>query len=106
VVLEILFNDKATAKTIGVEKLISNRCAYLIAQSTTERQEIVKTIEAIYEVRSNIVHRGKSRLSKTERDSLIQARALGSYSILKELGMIFRSQEERKETTGDRQEEG
>jgi hypothetical protein len=95
VVLEILFNDKATADAVGVEKLIANRCAYLIAGSTAERQEILKHFEAIYQARSSIVHKGKSRLSKAERDSLIQARVLGSCSILKELGMIHRSQQQR-----------
>ena len=92
VVLEILFNDKATAGEVGVEKLIANRCAYLVASSTAERQEIMKEFESIYEARSSIVHKGKARLNKAERHSLIQAKVLGAMSIERELGMIFRSQ--------------
>lgn len=60
VVLEILFNDKATATEVGIEKLIANRCAYLIASSTAERQEIIKDLKDIYEARSQIVHKGKA----------------------------------------------
>ncbi len=93
VVLEILFNDRATASAVGVDKLIANRCAYLIASSTAERQRIIEALEKIYEARSQIVHRGKARLNKAERDLLIQARALGSCSIMKELGMIFGSKQ-------------
>jgi hypothetical protein len=95
VVLEILFNDKATAAEVGIEKLIANRCAYLLASSTAERQEFISDLKAIYDARSQIVHKGKARLSKAERDLLIKARVLGSSSILKELAMIFRSQQKR-----------
>jgi predicted Fe-S protein YdhL (DUF1289 family) len=91
VVLEILFNDKDTAKQVGVEKLIANRCAYLVATSTAERQEILRDFEVIYDARSNIVHRGKARLSKRERNSLFKAKALGAISMAKELAMIANS---------------
>lgn len=98
VVLEILFNDRATSSDVGVEKLIANRCAYLIASSTVERQRIINDFKDIYNARSEIIHKGKARLSKAERALLIRAKALGSLSILKELGMILRSQQkEQKE---------
>lgn len=95
VVLEILFNDKGTAAEVGIEKLIANRCAYLLASSTAERQEIINNLKAIYDARSQIVHKGKARLSKAERALLINARVLGSSSILKELALIFRSQQKK-----------
>lgn len=97
VVLEILFNDHATATDVGVEKLIANRCAYLLASSTAERQEIINDLKAIYDARSKIVHRGKARLSKAERALLFKARVLGSTSILKELAMIFGSRQKKVE---------
>lgn len=95
VVLEILFNDKATAAEVGIERLIANRCAYLVARSTAERKEVIKDLKDIYEARSQIVHKGKSRLSKAERSLLFKARALGRTSISKELAMIFRSRPQK-----------
>lgn len=44
-----------------------NRCAYLIATSHAERSELLQEFRNIYEVRSKIVHRGKSRLLLGER---------------------------------------
>lgn len=95
VVLEILFNDRATAAEVGIERLIANRCAYLLANSTAERQKIIKNFESIYNARSNIVHRGKARLSKAERALLIEAKVLGSASIRRELALILGSQQKK-----------
>jgi hypothetical protein len=91
VVLEILFNDKATADVVGIEKLIANRCAYQIATSVEHRQEVIRDFVAIYEARSNIVHKGKARLSGEERKSLAKAQLLGALSIYREVAMITAS---------------
>src|SRR6185437_7163824 len=68
VVLEILLGDKATSDVMGLGELLRNRCAYLIANTQTKRQEILEKFKKIYDVRSQIVRRGKSRLTEDERE--------------------------------------
>jgi Apea-like HEPN len=67
VVLEILLGDKAVSDEIGLGRLLSNRCAYLIGKTQEERAAILSDFDQIYMVRSQIVHRGKSRLTHDER---------------------------------------
>lgn len=67
VVVEILLGDKAASDLTGLGELLSNRCAYLIATSHAQRLELLQDFRAIYDVRSKIVHRGKSRLARGER---------------------------------------
>lgn len=67
VVVEILLGDKASSDLTGLGELLSNRCAYLIAASHVQRSELLQDFRRIYEVRSQIVHRGKSRLVLGER---------------------------------------
>jgi len=67
VVLEILLGDKATSDIMGLGELLRNRCAYLIGKSQQQRDNILNEFKQIYDVRSRIVHRGKSRLDSSER---------------------------------------
>jgi hypothetical protein len=67
VVLEILLGDKAASDEIGLGRLLSNRCAYLIGKTQEERAAVFRDFDQIYRVRSEIVHRGKSRLTRDER---------------------------------------
>jgi hypothetical protein len=67
VVVEILLGDKASSDLTGLGELLANRCAYLIASTHTQRAEVLQDFRGIYEVRSKIVHRGKSRLAFGER---------------------------------------
>lgn len=67
VVLEILLGDKASADQIGLGELLRNRCAYLIGTTAKQREKILHDFKAIYQVRSQIVHRGKHRLSLRDR---------------------------------------
>ena len=66
VVVEILLGDKASSDLTGLGELLANRCAYLIASTHTQRNEILQDFRNIYQVRSKIVHRGKSRLALGE----------------------------------------
>lgn len=66
VALEILLGDKAVSDLMGLGELLRNRCAYLIAKSHEEREKILKDFKEIYEIRSRIVHRGKSKLTLHE----------------------------------------
>jgi hypothetical protein len=67
VVLEILLGDKAVSDEIGLGRLLSNRCAYLIGNNYEERADVLRRFGNIYAVRSEIVHRGKHRLNARER---------------------------------------
>lgn len=67
VALEIILGDKATSDAIGLGELLRNRCAYLIGRSENERRRILDEFSELYEVRSAIVHRGKSRFTARER---------------------------------------
>jgi GR25 family glycosyltransferase involved in LPS biosynthesis len=66
VVLEILLGEKAASDEIGLGRLLSNRCAYLIGTTQEERATILSDFKQIYQVRSDIVHEGKSRLTYNE----------------------------------------
>lgn len=67
VALEILLGDKATSDVVGLGELLRNRCAYLIGKDHLQRENILQEFKEIYDIRSRIVHRGKSRLTFNER---------------------------------------
>jgi hypothetical protein len=88
VVLEILLGDKAASKEIGLNELLRNRCAYLIGSSQEEREDLYKTFSSIYDVRSQIVHRGKHRLNAHERTLLSRLRSMCRRVIQKEVDLL------------------
>ncbi|MCA6112043.1 HEPN domain-containing protein [Bradyrhizobium cenepequi] len=88
VVLEILLGDKAASKEIGLNELLRNRCAYLIGSSQEEREDLYKTFSDIYDVRSQIVHRGKHRLNAHERTLLSRLRSMCRRVIQKEVDLL------------------
>lgn len=67
VAMEILLGEESKSDVIGIGELLRNRCAYLIGKSRSQREELLKDFEKIYDVRSKIVHRGKARLTFEER---------------------------------------
>jgi hypothetical protein len=67
IALEILLGDKQRSDLMGLSELLRNRCAYLIGKDQRQREEILDDFGRIYDVRSQIVHRGKSRLSREEQ---------------------------------------
>jgi len=68
VCLEIILGDASLIGEIGLGELLRNRCAYLIGRTSVQRGEILQDFREIYDVRSHIVHRGKSRMSARERE--------------------------------------
>ncbi len=66
IVIEILLGDKATSDQMGLGVLLRNRCAYLIGNTQSQRDEILRDFQEIYNVRSKIVHGGKNRISLDE----------------------------------------
>jgi len=67
IVIEILLGDKASSDQMGLGVLLRNRCAYLIGSTQSQRDEILRDFQDIYDVRSKIVHGGKSRINLKER---------------------------------------
>jgi hypothetical protein len=67
IAIEILLGDKASSDQMGLGVLLRNRCAYLIGSTQSQRDEILKDFQKIYDVRSKIVHGGKSRINFIER---------------------------------------
>jgi hypothetical protein len=76
VVLEVLLGDNATTDEMSLGQLLRNRCAYLIGRNQGEREILLKEFDKIYKVRSQIVHRGKARLSFRERVLFGELRSL------------------------------
>lgn len=78
VVLEILLGEQnSTGEKLGLTELLRNRCAYLVAKNRSEREEIKNKFDEIYNVRSKIVHTGKSRLKGREWYLLSELRRWG-----------------------------
>lgn len=88
IVLEILLGEEKSNDKVGVSALLRDRCAYLIGSSPDDRRKLKKEFDAIYEIRSNIVHTGKHKLSMHEDRYLHTARSLGARIINKELDLL------------------
>jgi hypothetical protein len=88
VAMEILLGDKATSDAVGLGELLSNRCAYLIGKSQRARERILEEFRVIYDVRSQIVHRGKSRLSKREHELFSTFRDMCHQVIEEEVNLV------------------
>ncbi|MGE0424748.1 MAG: hypothetical protein AB7O88_20990 [Reyranellaceae bacterium] len=67
IVLEILLGEKEPTEKVGIIELIANRFAYFVGTTHSERQRLITDLRKIYQVRSQIVHKGKHRLSYEER---------------------------------------
>jgi len=88
IALEILLGDKAISDLIGLGELLGNRCAYLIGSSNKERDKILKDFRQIYNIRSSIVHRGKSKLTESERYLFINLQWMCRRVIFEEIKLL------------------
>ncbi len=88
VVLEILLGDKAVSDAMGLNELLRNRCAYLIGKDHNQREQILREFKDIYDIRSKIVHRGKSKLTSYERYLFHQLQWLCRRVIQEEVNLI------------------
>lgn len=96
VVLEILLGSGDRDEDIGTGELLRNRCAYLIGTTHTQRADILRDFGNIYRVRSQIVHRGKHRLSAGERVQLRKLRWMCTRVISREIELL--KAEQKKES--------
>jgi hypothetical protein len=85
VTLEILLGDKQVSDVMGLGELLRNRCAYLIGKTHAQRDEILSDFRKIYDIRSKIVHRGKDRLNRHERELFFKLRWMVNRVIQEEI---------------------
>ncbi len=89
VVLEILFGDKAISDNIGLGNLLGNRCSYLIGKTHKQREKILEDFKKIYEIRSKVVHSGKTRFQFNERNLFYTLNSICKKSIEEETVMVI-----------------
>ena len=83
----MLLGDRETADSVGLTKLLGNRCAYLLGSTREGRQRIIEEFVEVYRVRSAIVHGGKHRLDKKDRNATNICLRLCASVISKELDL-------------------
>jgi hypothetical protein len=87
--LEILLGDRGNSSNeLRLSELLGNRCAYLVGETRTARDEIMADFKKIYEVRSRIVHSGHSRLSNKDRELFYKLRGLCGAAISREIQFV------------------
>ncbi|RLB28207.1 MAG: hypothetical protein DRG87_09815 [Deltaproteobacteria bacterium] len=83
IALESLLGDPK--KEDRIKDRLSDRCAYLLGISQKERAKVKETFEAIYEIRSKIIHRRRTRLEEEDIQLLKEAKKLLEKVITKEI---------------------
>lgn len=88
VALEILLGEKQISDLMGLGELLRNRCAYLIGKTHQQREKVLSDFKKIYDVRSKIVHRGKSKLNADERILFTQLQWMCRRVIQEEMDLL------------------
>lgn len=89
ITIEILLGEKKVSDLVGLTELLSNRCAYLIGKDSKQRSRILTEFREIYDIRSKIVHRGKSKITIKERDLLNRLQWICTRVIQEETKLIL-----------------
>jgi len=89
IAIESLLGDPK--KEDRIKDRLSDRCAYLLGNNQKERDEIKKTFEDIYEIRSKIIHRRSTRLEEENIQLLNEAEKLVEKVIRKEIEQSWHS---------------
>lgn len=87
--LEIIVGDQVPSSEVSLGETLRNRCAYLVAQSLSEREEILTDFSQIYSVRSQIVHNGKNKLSNQEFRLLEKLRSICGRVLKAEVNLLI-----------------
>lgn len=86
--LEILLGDKKFSDIIGIGTLLANRCAYLIGSSHSDRAKLIEGFRDIYDIRSQVVHAGKTQLTSREQSELSKLQWMCKRVICRELELM------------------
>lgn len=105
IVMEVLLGGKESQK-IGIGELLSSRCGYLIGKNHEDRDQVIEIVKDIYDVRSNIVHRGKNTLSTNEKELFYKLRWLSSRIILKEMMLLSEDRQQANPVTKEHTKDG
>jgi hypothetical protein len=87
-----MLGDRDTSETVGISKLLGNRCAYLLGRSAEERDNIILDFGRIYRLRSSIVHSGKHKLEGDDRKVVDIAKRLCAEILAHEIRLGSASQ--------------
>lgn len=87
IVLEVLLGDRATSDRIGLSKLMANRCAYMLGKGANDRAQIVEQFDEFYKVRSEIVHTGRYKLTKSEASIVKNGLTLATRVLVNEVNL-------------------
>lgn len=92
--MEVLLGKKES-NDIGVGELLRNRCAYFIGQDHDDIEQILKEFPEIYQVRSDILHKGQNKLYDREKSMFFKLRRLCRLVIYKELQLLLDTKEKK-----------
>jgi len=105
IAMEVLLGRKESQK-IGIGELLSSRCGYLIGKNHEDRDQVIEIVKDIYDVRSDIVHRGKNTLSTDEKELFYRLRWLSSRIILKEMMLLSKDRQLANPVTKEHTKDG
>lgn len=88
IVIEVLLGG-SDREDVGLTTLLSNRCAYLLAKTTDERDALLKSFPKIYKTRSKIVHTGLGVLKSEEAEQFRELRKLCNRVIQVEIAQLL-----------------
>ncbi|HAR62366.1 MAG TPA: hypothetical protein DCS13_02775 [Candidatus Margulisbacteria bacterium] len=91
IALEAIIGESSGSESIT--KTIADRCAFYIANSKNQREEIIKDVKEIYNIRSNLVHGKEVRLSKVNEQYYKKLTWIFDTVINKELQLIQSTQQ-------------
>ena len=89
--LEAILSDDSKSRELQLKDKLSDRVAYIIGKTQSQRVDWKRGFVEIYEARSELVHAKKSRLSKHNTDLLFKADVMLEILISRELNGLIDS---------------
>jgi hypothetical protein len=100
--LEALFGANDESRERGVTDRLSDRFAYLIGKTQSERTKLKKDFTEIYSKRSDIVHSRVARLRSVDYEASIKAEFMLSRSCLKEISALLNLKRQESKWPGSK----
>lgn len=87
IALEAVLGDETTTESLT--KRLADRCGYLLGTSRADRSEIIENFEALYKLRSKLIHGVTQEISNEERRLIRIAENYLEKAVLKETESLF-----------------